>query len=259
MNPLAKAGAAIAAVVLVALIGYNLLPAGSDGIGGPAPSASPSATPAATPTVTPSPSQGVQPLPDSLLKAGTYTLDHIDGTTITLTVPDGWRGIPGFGLAGPSDYDAPLGLGMVFFQASGAYDDPCHWDKAGTGDPIQPGEQVVGPTVDDLVADIRANTAYTSTIPTDVTIDGHAGKQVDLRLPSTPDFASCDRATGSTTGSYLPLIGGIYALGPGNVWHTRIIDVNGSRLVVLVTDYAGTPDEVRAEAQTIIDSIKFSK
>ena len=35
MNPLAKVGVAIAAVVLVAFVGYNLLPGGSTGIGRP--------------------------------------------------------------------------------------------------------------------------------------------------------------------------------------------------------------------------------
>jgi hypothetical protein len=255
VNAYAKLAVAAAAVLIVAVVGYNLFPGSSTGVGGPAPTASPSVIPSSSPAA----SQGVMPLPDSILDAGTYTLDHIDGMTITVTVPDGWRGVPGFGLAGPNDYDAPLGLSIVFLQSTGAYDDPCHWDKAGTGNPIQPGEQVVGPTVDDLVADIRANTAYTSTTPTDVTIDGHPGKQVDLQLPSTLSFASCDQETGSTTGIYQPLIGGIYALGPGNIWHTRIVDVDGSRVVVLVTDYEGTPADVRAQAQTIIDSIKFTK
>jgi hypothetical protein len=260
MSPLAKAGAAIAAVVLIALVGYTLLPGRSTGVGGPAPTASPTVIPSATPSVTPAATQaGVQPLPDAVLTAGTYSMDHINGMTITATVPDGWRGIPGFGLAGPSDYDAPLGLSIVFLQVSGAYDDPCHWDKARTGDLNQPGEQIVGPTVDDLVADIRANTAYTSTTPIDVTIDGHTGKQLDLQLPSTLSFESCDKEKSSDVGAYFPLIGGIYALGPGNIWHTRIVDVDGSRLIVLVTDYELTPADVRADAQTIIDSIKISK
>ena len=51
MNAYAKIAVAAAAVLLVAVVGYNLLPAGSTGTGGPGPTASPTAT--ATPTGTP--------------------------------------------------------------------------------------------------------------------------------------------------------------------------------------------------------------
>jgi hypothetical protein len=261
MNPLAKAGAAIAAVVLIAVVGFNFLPAGPNGVGAPAPSASPTASPTATPTATPSPSQGVRLLPDSLLTAGTYSVDHVPGLPMTIAVPDGWRGVPGFGVVGPSDADAPLGAGVIFMQANGAFDDPCHWDKAGTGSTNQPGGKVIGPTVDDLVADIRANTSYTSTTPTDVTIDGHPGKQLDLRLPLDSSFASCDKEKGDTNGNYFVFTypAPLYAQGPGNRWHLSVIDVNGSRLIVVSFDYAGTPADVQADARTIVDSIKFSK
>lgn len=264
MNPLAKAGVAIAAVLLVALVGYNLLPGRSTGVGGPSPTVSSTVTPSAAPSTAPSlsagPSAAVQPLPDGVLKAGTYVINRIDGTTITATLPDGWRGIPGFGVTGPDDSDAPLGDAVIFMQASGAFDDPCHWDKAGTGSTIQPSEKVVGPTVDDLVADIRANTSYTSTAPVDITIDGHPGKQVDLQLPSDLDFASCDKETGDQDGTYFPLTppAPVYAQGPGNRWHLRIVDVGGTRLIVAVMDYERTPADVQAKAQTIIDSIQFS-
>ena len=53
MNPYAKIAVAAAAVLIVAVVGYNLLPGSSTGVGGPAPS--PSAVPTATPTGTPSP------------------------------------------------------------------------------------------------------------------------------------------------------------------------------------------------------------
>jgi hypothetical protein len=255
VNAYAKIAVAAAAILIVAVVGYNLFPGSSTGVGGPAPSASPTQAPSPTPST----SQGVMPLPDSGLTAGRYSMDHIDGMTITATVPDRWRGIPGFGLAGPVDYVAPLGLAIVFYKSDGAFDDPCHWDKAGTGEEVQPGEKVVGPTVDDLIADIRANASYTSTASTDITLDGHPGKQLDLQLPSGLNFASCDKPKGVSIGRYLPLIGGVYALGSGNIWHLRVIDVDGTRLVVAVMDYAQTPAADQAAAQAILDSIKFSK
>ena len=261
VNALSKIAVVAAAVLIVAVVGYNLLPGRSTGVGGPAPSASPTASPSARQAATSSSSASSRPLPDSMLDAGTYSIDHIDGLTIDVTVPNGWRGIPGFGLAGPGEVDAPLGLGIVFLQSNGAFDDPCHWDKAGTGVMVQPGEKIVGPTVDDLVQDIRANTSYTSTAPVDIVIDGHAGKQVDLQLPSDLVFASCDKEKGDSTGNYFVLTppGGLYAQGPGNRWHLKIIDVDGSRLIVLVMDYALTPAVVQTQTQTIIDSIKISK
>src|SRR6185369_6033613 len=66
MNPMAKAGVAIAAVVLIALVGYNLLPGRSTGVGGPAPTASPTVTPSAAPSAA---STAAQPLPDGMLTA----------------------------------------------------------------------------------------------------------------------------------------------------------------------------------------------
>src|SRR5678816_461656 len=58
MNPTIKLAAAALAVVIVAVIGYNLLPAGSPNVGGPPATASPA--PTATPIVTASPTFDVE-------------------------------------------------------------------------------------------------------------------------------------------------------------------------------------------------------
>jgi hypothetical protein len=56
MNTIIKVGAALAAVLVVAVIGWNLRPGGSPGIGGPvSPSPSPSVTPSIAPAATASP------------------------------------------------------------------------------------------------------------------------------------------------------------------------------------------------------------
>ena len=82
---------------------------------------------------------------------------------------------------------------------------------------------------------------------------------MDLQLPSTLSFASCDKETGSATGIYLPLIGGIYAQDPGNIGipgsSTSTVHAWSSLIVGLRRHAA----DVRADAQTIIDSIKISK
>jgi hypothetical protein len=247
-----KLAAAIAAIAIVAVVGYSLLPGRSAGVGGPPPSPTPTVGPAAR-------------LSEGLLSPGTYSLKPYGGdaagVTVTLNVPAGWSGLPPMAVVGSTDRDAPGGSAIFFTQTGGAFDDPCHWDKAGTGLLEQPGQKEVGPTVDALVADLRANKAYTSTAPTDITVDGHPGRRLMLELPSNVDISSCDKERGDTSGSYYILQppNGIYAQGPGNRWDMRIFDVDGSRLIVAVLDYPTTPADVQAQTQAVIDSITISK
>ena len=244
MNPFLKVGAAIAAVVLVAVIGYSLLPA-RQGIGLPAPSPSPTPTPTL--------------LPSGSLAAGAY-LDHpIEGEpafAMTFTVPDGWTGFPSNALIGPGGTSAPEGIGMAFLLADGVHADPCHWDHLGTGQLDQPGDVAVGPSVDDLVAALRADSAYTSSAPTNTTVGGYPARDLVLEVPSDIDLSTCDAGTywfwGTPRGE-----SGIYAQGPGNRWHLRIVDVAGRRLIVAINDYAGTPADAQAAARSIVDSVQF--
>jgi hypothetical protein len=111
--------------------------------------------------------------------------------TIEATGPDGWVGYPSWAMDGPEPVraDAPTGIGISFFTANGVYSDPCHWDVQGTGG-ADVGDVVVGPTVDDLVAALRANNFYASSVATPVTIDGYAGQELELQLPEDP-FTRC--------------------------------------------------------------------
>ena len=61
VNAYAKIAVAAAAVLLVAVIGYNFLPGGSTGTGGPPPSASPTVSQTANPTANPTASQTATP------------------------------------------------------------------------------------------------------------------------------------------------------------------------------------------------------
>jgi hypothetical protein len=263
MNPLAKVGAAIAAVVLVAFIGYNLLPRTSGVVGGPSPTATPTVSPTPTATAT----VALTALSMGPLPAGTYWTGPFGSASaikVTFALPAGWEGFPDWAVIGPRTTDAPDGIGVAFLMASAMYSDPCHWDVAGTGAFPQPGDIAVGPTVDDLVAALRANTAYTASAPVDVVVDGHAGKQLDLQLPADVDFTTtCDKPAGSDSGAYLvwsPPSGtenDLYAQGPGTRWQLRIVDVDGARIIILIDDYAGTPEADRAAAKAIVDSIQF--
>jgi len=98
MNTIFKVGAALAAVLVVAVVGWNLLPGGSPGIGGPV---SPSPSPSVTPSV--APASAATPPWDSIstrspcgllgcggpLTAGTYASKAFQ-PAVSYTLTDRW-------------------------------------------------------------------------------------------------------------------------------------------------------------------------
>jgi hypothetical protein len=247
VQALAKYAIAAAAVVVVAIISLNLLGAefGRTGGVGTPPSPSPTATP--------------RPDPDGDLQPGTYIVRPLptpnDALTVEYTVPDGWSAIEGGALM-PADEPgttAPGGMGIEFIDVT-SINDPCQW--SGTADDVS-----LGPTVDDLVGALRAQTAYEVSDQVDVTIGGHSGKRVDIVMPTepfqgqTPTAPGCDdevfRPWSTTAHGPNP----IYAQGPANRWQTNILDVDGTRLVIVVQDFPGTSPEDRAEMDAIVDSL----
>jgi hypothetical protein len=175
---------------------------------------------------------------------------------IAATGPDGWFGYPSWAMDGPKPVraDAPTGIGISFFSANGVYSDPCHWDVQGTGQ-ADVGDVAVGPTVDDLVAALRANTFYTSSAPTPVTIDGYTGKELELQLPNDP-FTSCDNELGDEGGHAFVFSGpGLYAQGPANRWHLYILDVEGNRLITVILSYPRTPRTDLDLARNVIETL----
>jgi hypothetical protein len=97
VNTYTKLAVAAAAVLIVAVVGYNLLPGRSTGVGGPAPTASPTAAPTAAPSTGPSPSTAFPAwyTPESgssgagILSAGSQTTRSF-GPAFTYRVPEGW-------------------------------------------------------------------------------------------------------------------------------------------------------------------------
>jgi len=238
MNQAMRIALASAAVVAVAVIGFSLfrgMNVGGPDLTGPSPS--------------PSPEPAV--LTDGPLEAGTYTTTPFpspdDAIQFTFTVPDGWTG----DLRGPSVFPSsgdgtsgPAGAAMALLRVVGLYADPC---QGNTGQPDIP----LGPTVDDLVTALADPGAYESTAATDVVVDGYAGKQLELLMPSDIDFATCDG------GQFWVWDAGPYAQGPGNRWQVTILDVGGTRAVILAEDFAATPERVQTELDAIVDSIQI--
>ena len=257
MNTFAKFLIATAAVVAVAVVGVNLLPGSQTGAGGSPPPASPSApSPSLSPSPTATPRSGDF---DGNLSPGTYTAKMPVGDTLTLTftVPGAWtayadppgvlRGLTPTAAPGTG---APGGIAFQFRDVTTLKGDPCHW--SGTDDDIP-----VGPTADDLVQALQEQTAYEASDPVDVVIGGYAGQRVDIFSPTEP-FAEVNGATtavGCDDGVWRPWDGEIYAQGPANRWQTNILDVDGTRLVIVVQDFPRTNAADRAELDAIVDSM----
>jgi hypothetical protein len=256
MSSLSRLAFAAAAVLALAVIGHNLLP-GSSGVGAPIATSSPSASPAT------SPSPGI--LPVGLLVSGRYRLQPFDAAAslaIGMDVPAGWRGFPKWALLGPNGTAAPGGIGIGFLAPTGLFEDPCRWDLDGNGTMPSRGDVVVGPTADDLVAALQVNAHYEASEPVDVTIGGYPAKRVDLQLPADIDFATaCDVVAGHSEGTFFPWAtaeadgSNLFAQGPGNRWQISIVEVAGTRFVVVVDDYATTPEADRTAARAMVKSV----
>ena len=244
--------AGLAAAVVVA-VGVDSLRPGGSIFGGQ--------TPAPTRTVVPAVA-----LPEGTLEAGRYRIDlpFIDaGLSVAADIPAGWTGHAEFAaISSPDGTDA--GLVLTFLTADGLFSDPCHWDLDGTGATGQPGDVVVGPTVADLVTALKANTSYGSSTPVPVTIGGHQGQELELQLPGDDVLTTCDEHGPSSPfdgPAYFVFShpdGTWYAQGPNSRWHLYILDVEGTRLITLLSILERTSQAEIAAAEAIVESLEIT-
>jgi hypothetical protein len=250
MSNLARIAISAAAVLVVAVVGFNLLP-GDGGLGGPGHSSTPPATAAPTPTPA-----GPVDLTAGPLPAGTYIAHPFfapnQSIGFQLALPTGWEaggpaGRPPVGVAPTTGFEGPDGMSMGFLTVTTLAGDPCRWNEAI--------DIEVGPTVDNLVTALTANPGYETNDPADVTLGGFSGKRIDVQVPADLDLATCSQGQfwvwnlgdGQT----------IYAQGPEGRFHLWILDVEGSRVLVMTHDFPGTPPDDQAELQAIVDSISI--
>jgi hypothetical protein len=249
MNTYTKlAAAAVIAAIAVGVIYLNL--PGRNDVG------------VSTPTPTPRPSATLYTgqLTEGTLVAGHYTMtlpiDEAPSLTIAADVPAGWQGLPDIpGLVSQTD-----GILIGFMVTDGLFGDPCHWDLDGTG-LDQPGDVVVGPTVDDLVAALRANASYTSSAATPVAFGQYQGQELELQLPGAAILSTCDtHGPGSpfTGTAYFVFPSGFYAQGPNSRWHLYIADVDGTRLIAMISILEGAKQADITAAKAIVASFEFT-
>ncbi|MEK6190769.1 MAG: hypothetical protein AABM41_00430 [Chloroflexota bacterium] len=243
-----RVGLVAAAVVVIAVIAFNLLP------GSPAPGGEPTETPepTATPSITPSAP------PDGSLPLGPFVLAHpAGGPSITVTIPaPGWYGEQPNGgiLIKNENADPPDGAGMIgpFFGELYVYGDPCRWSTTMPDTPAT--------TVDEAVAALTAQASRDASAPVDITVDGYAGKSITLHVRDDAVFSECDDRTFASWaggGDSLSTGPSRYHQGPGQIDELWILDVDGQLIVMDANYYAETPAEDLAELHAILESMTF--
>jgi hypothetical protein len=238
--------AALAAVAIAAIVGFTVLaPRGDQSVGGPQPTSAP---PTSTPTAVATPM-----LLDAdwggrrLLRPGTYVTDPEFEVEVTVTVPDGWQGV----VAGP--YLAILERtnepGSIAFQKFDKVAvDPCDYTK-GFLDPSP------GPTVDDLAKALADMPGIEATTPVEVSVDGYRGKQLALTAPSS--FRDCTLEDATALVLWELPAGAVATLAQSQTVSVWILDVEGERLVLEISEPASETDEQRAEVEAILESLRL--
>lgn len=228
----------LAAVAIgVIIIGGALFYRGAR-IGG-VPEATTRPTPLATPKSLPA---------NGALDAGTYLMPReFGGVAFSFTVPAEWA----------TDRDAfvskgigggPLISGVILtaFTVDHVYSDACH--PAGT---LQP----VGDSVDALASALVTQLGRGTAGPFAVSVDGYAGQRVELTAPA--DISSCDGGLLRTWSDVGGDETGGWPAAPGQTDEVYIVDVNGTRLVIVAAHWADTTRRTLTELQRVVDSIRI--
>jgi hypothetical protein len=125
---------------------------------------------------------------------------------------------------------------------------------------VAPLEPPVGPTVDDLATALSQLAPFEVTAPpTDVTLLGYEGKHLELTVP---DEGLTDCPDGELHSWISPLNdNGATSFsgynGPGETEEFWILDVEGTRLVLVKWDSPQASAEAVAERDAIFDSIRI--
>jgi hypothetical protein len=257
-NPrrLAMAAAAVVAVVGVAAIATNS-PNSDDDVE-PAPAAEPTVAPTTVAATTVAP------------RTGTGFFAGDDSVPLTFTVPALWAVVDRDLVARPG---APGNVVHHLKQpncptnsSTGSSSTPCRareeasvafWD---VGNIYAEGCQSVlfdppvGPTVDDLVSAFANLPGLAPTAAVDVTVDGYVGKQIELTVPDYKED-ECKDAFALWQEDGNQNVTPRYAPNQHNqLW---ILDVNGTRLVIVAASYPDTSPQDRADLDEILASIQI--
>ena len=251
VNRYLKIGLAAAAVLVIAVAGFQYL-------GGPS-TGSPGATETPQPTATPEPSSSAA----AELPAGSSHVlwDYAQGgLKVVVTIPAaGWFGNAGGGVLKKNDSaGAPDGAEVTVFAVTSyglvgtggvyVYGDPCHWAKP------TPGPGVT--TVDEAIAALSAQPSRDASAPADVTYDGYAGKRITLHVPNDAVFSGCDEGQFRTLVSQSAkcACSAAQVEEPGQFDLFTVLDVNGELVIFDVAYFEGA----EGTPASVLDEIKKS-
>lgn len=243
MNPIVKFAIATAAVVVIAIVGYNLLGAsGSSKVGSPT-------TPAPTSSLAP-----LVPESDAAIEPGRYRWIS-PSANVSFDIPQGWIGRdaePGYiehGGDNPDEYNN-LDFTNARYEDILVYGDACK-----QRDPV-----LVGDTVSDLVAALDDQRS-TDAVVGEIGAGSVTGKRIEIKETPGLDGSQCGYMTdagpvriwsgGSEEGNFLAW----NAPGQALVY---VFDVDGNRLVFSAGFPGEAPEAQLDEVDAIVESMEFS-
>ena len=251
MPNLVKLGAVVAAVLVVALIGFQLLPA-DPGIG-TQPTAAPtdSPSPIASPSPTASPQALVIGADNAPLGPGIHQAAAPFGVPLTFSLDAGWTATTRQdGLFMYRTQPESFAPALTIDRVSHVFADPCHPDTGAPG----PSDPPLG--VDELVTALRGMTGFEVGPVADETIGGYPAKRFVLSNTITDEEAAL--CTGQPLDLWLGGVGNTTNQGSQDqIW---VVDVNGTPVAIdLVWVPTRTPPDLVTEAEAIVRSIRFDR
>jgi hypothetical protein len=248
MNSFAKLAIAIAAVVVVAVVGFNLLPRGPS-VGGQVVAPMPSPSPSPTQASSPSPTRAAAFPAPGPLAIGTH-MAVLEGVPLSFELrSSGWRSETG--MIGKGEFEQPDGAGINFSSSApeNVYADPC------AHTPMNPPAAATREGLAAAVSNMPGIDVVAE--PTAVTIDGSPGQYVAFKIREDIDcdphdfYLWYDESTGGASGGWR------WASALGALHRVWIVDVDGTLVWIDTETYKGAGPELDQEIQQIIDSIRF--
>lgn len=230
MNNVTRLAVAAAAVLVVAVLGYNFLPR-SGGVGASAP------TPTASPTPTPIPLNGQGPL------NGRYLVGSGLTSRVTVAVPAGWSSDADWVVIGPNGNQRPDGMAIRFYPVENVFKNPASLAE-GVFDPP------VGPKAADLADAIVGDPAWAATRAADTTIGGRPASHLSFTVASLAADGQFDMFSSNGKPD-------TWGFAKDQVFDLYMLDVAGERVVIDAFHYPGTSASDLAAQQAVLDSIQI--
>jgi len=253
VNTILRAGAAVAAIAIVAVIGFNLLPNSSNGVGGGPATNPPSSEPSPTLTAAPRTVACEDDLPGCAgpLQAGEHRSRNF-GPKLIYTTPTGWTNaidIADIYKLDPPEATTPY---ILIWTNVGIIESSNSCAPSARASPNS--------TVQEWIDFLMAHPGLHATDPVLVDIGGSKGQSIDVT-------ASADRVKLCPGDPNVPLIArktapiSEYGASAGSWLHLTILDVRGTTVLIEVYGPASASSSefaaAVAAAQPVIDTFRF--